>query len=413
MSRSSIALSNLRGAVIVIVLAFHSVLAYLASLPSAPYAFDAAPYRWQAIPIIDGSRWFGFDLFCAWQDVSLMSLMYLLSGLFVPMSLARKGSWTFLSDRLLRIAVPLVLVVAVLMPIAYYPAYLVTAVDPSLTAYWQHWLALPFWPPGPQWFLWELLALNILVAALHQLAPQWPERLGGWLSQQFSNPVRFFVVLAAASALAYIPLELMFSPWTWTNVGPFSFQSSRPLHYLVYFFAGYLIGVRGLDRGLLACDGALARHWAVWVVAALVGWVLWALPTSQMLEGRQAPLLVQIASGLGFAIACATGGLSFLAVALRFAGRLLPTLASLSVNAYSMYLIHYVFVVWLQFAMLPFVLPAVVKAAVVLAGTLVLSWAISHALGNLLASEQMTQMKRWLRSGVGGTETAALIKQDD
>ena len=36
MSRSSIALSNLRGIVIVIVLAFHSVLAYLASLPPEP-----------------------------------------------------------------------------------------------------------------------------------------------------------------------------------------------------------------------------------------------------------------------------------------------------------------------------------------------------------------------------------------
>ncbi len=74
MSRASIALSNLRGIVIVIVLAFHSVLAYLSYLPAQPYAFDRAPFRWQAIPIIDGERWFGFDLFCAWQDVSLMSL---------------------------------------------------------------------------------------------------------------------------------------------------------------------------------------------------------------------------------------------------------------------------------------------------------------------------------------------------
>ena len=92
MSRSSIALSNLRAVVIVIVLAFHSVLAYLASLPASAYRFDDAPYRWQAIPIVDSQRWFGFDLFCAWQDVSLMSLMFFLSGLFVPSSLARKGS---------------------------------------------------------------------------------------------------------------------------------------------------------------------------------------------------------------------------------------------------------------------------------------------------------------------------------
>ena len=77
MSRSSIALSNLRAIVIVIVLAFHSVLAYLASLPPQPFAFDTAPYRWQATPIIDSQRWFGFDLFCAWQDVSPVSYTHL------------------------------------------------------------------------------------------------------------------------------------------------------------------------------------------------------------------------------------------------------------------------------------------------------------------------------------------------
>jgi hypothetical protein len=43
MSRSSIALSNLRGVVILIVLAFHSVLAYLASLPIVAHAFDQPP----------------------------------------------------------------------------------------------------------------------------------------------------------------------------------------------------------------------------------------------------------------------------------------------------------------------------------------------------------------------------------
>ena len=61
-----------------------------------------------------------------------MSLMFFLSGLFVPSSLARKGSITFLSDRFFRIGLPLVLVVVFLMPVTYYPTYLVTAADPSV-----------------------------------------------------------------------------------------------------------------------------------------------------------------------------------------------------------------------------------------------------------------------------------------
>jgi hypothetical protein len=86
-------------------------------------------------------------------------------------------------------------------------------------------------------------------------------------------------------------------------------------------------------------------------------------------------------------------------------------LDSLSSNAYSMYLIHYVFVVWLQFAMLPVALFAIGKAAIVFTGTLAMSWAASLALGNALAGAQITQIKRWLGANVGGPNT--LIKQDD
>jgi len=104
--RASLAIDNLRAIVIVLVLAFHSVLAYLNFLPAHPFAFDEPPYLWRSFPIVDTARFMGFDLFCAWLDVFLMSFFFMLSGLFVWPSLQRKGAWAFLSDRLLRIGVP-------------------------------------------------------------------------------------------------------------------------------------------------------------------------------------------------------------------------------------------------------------------------------------------------------------------
>jgi peptidoglycan/LPS O-acetylase OafA/YrhL len=62
---------------------------------------------------------------------------------------------------------------------------------------------------------------------------------------------------------------------------------------------------------------------------------------------------------------------------------------SLKDNAYGMYLIHYPFIVWLQFAMLPTNLPAILKAAVVFGGTLALSWAASAALRQVSAVAQI------------------------
>jgi glucans biosynthesis protein C len=413
MSRSSIALSNLRAVVIIIVLAFHSVLAYLASLPAGAYRFDDAPYRWQAIPIVDSERFFGFDLFCAWQDISLMSLMFFLSGLFVPSSLARKGSMTFLSDRFFRIGLPLALVVVFLMPVTYYPTYDVTAADPGVSAYWQHLTALPFWPCGPQWFLWQLLALNVIAAGLHRLAPAWAESLGRLGASARAHPNRFFGGLVTVSALSYVPLALAYSPWEWTSYGPFSFQISRALHYLVYFFAGCAVGAHGLDRGLLASDGSVARNWAWWLAASIGGFVLWALPTSQMLDGAQAPLLVQILAALGFVLACASGCFVLMALCLRFVAERARIFDSLSTNAYSMYLLHYVFVVWLQYALLPFGLFAIGKAAIVFGGTLALSWAAAVAFGNASWINDLAQAKRWARASLGEAAPAKLAKQDD
>jgi hypothetical protein len=381
MSKTSLALVNLRAVVILIVLAFHSMLAYLDSLPRQPHRFDAPPYDWQSSPIIDRDRWFGFDLLCAWHDVYLMSLMFFLSGLFVWTSLTRKGSRPFLSDRLVRLGVPLVLAVYVLMPIALYPTYRMTALDPSVAAYWQQWMALPFWPCGPLWFLWALLALNGVAAVLHRVAPGTGGVLAQWAGALRDQPGRFFLALVMASAIAYMPLALIHSPWSWFQYGPFAFQPSRPLHYAVYFFAGIAVGAYGVERGLLAADGALARRWPVWLGVALVTFLLWIGPTAMLMEpGWDAPLGLELAANVSFTLACAGGGIFVLAVVLRFAPVRSRMLGSLSENAYGMYLIHYVFVVWLQYSLLTVAMPAIVKATLVFAGTLLLSWGATAAI---------------------------------
>lgn len=382
-SRSSLALSDLRAAVILIVLAFHSCLAYLGSLPPSAQPFNSPPYQWRSFPIIDNHRWFGFDLFCAPQDVYLMSLMFFLSGVFVWPSLARKGSWDFLRHRVLRLGLPFGLAVFLLMPIAHYPIYLATAVDPSVAAFWQSYLALPFWPSGPPWFLWQLLVLNIVAAGVHGLAPGSGALLGR-IASIGVHPSRFFVALVTASALVYVPLAIAFTPWEWLQLGPFGLQLSRPLHYAVYFFAGLGVGVYGIENGLLASDGLLAQRWAMWLGAAFMAFLLWIIPTALIFELRDAaPLSLQIIADLGFVLSCASSSFFIMAVFLHFAKNRSWVLDSLSRNAYGMYLIHYVFVVWLQYALLSAPLFAIAKAAIVFGVTLVLSWAASAAWGHL------------------------------
>jgi len=54
-----------------------------------------------------------------------------------------------------------------------------------------------------------------------------------------------------------------------------------------------------------------------------------------------------------------------------------------------MYLIHYLFVVWLQFALLGIAVPGVLKGAVVFAAALALSWSASALLRRIPAVAQI------------------------
>ncbi len=376
-SAPNLALNNLRTVAIVIVVAVHAVTAYLWSSPVSSFRFDDPPYRWQSIPIVDHERWLGFDLFCALQDIYLICLLFFLSGLFVWQSLERKGGQLFLWDRLLRIGLPFALAVGLLMPAAFYPVYRLEAVDPSVAAYWQHWLALPFWPSGPPWFLWVLLAFDAAAAALFHFARAVGDAFGRSIGRIAASPPLFIVAMLTASALAYIPLALIFNPWAWFEIGPISFQLCRPLLYGLYFFAGVGIGAHGsIGQGLLATDGWLARRWRTLLAAAVSSYVLWLGIAGLAARGTGTPsLALDFVQALGFVLSCAAGCLCMLAVFLRFANQRLPLLDALQGNAYGIYLVHYVFVIWLQYALLGTEIFAGVKAVIVFAFSLLLSWA--------------------------------------
>ncbi len=380
-SGNSLALNNLRGIVILIVLAFHAVSAYLGSLPPKPYAFDAPPYLWTAFPIVDAHRWFGFDVLCAWQDIYLMCLMFFVSALFSWKSLEHKGTARFLGDRFMRLGIPYVFGAVIIMPIALYPVYRLSAADPGVGAYLQHLLSLPFWPNGPMWFLFQLLVLTIVAAGVHRFAPGLVVRLAALSAPAEQRPFRYFLLILGASVVAYVPLALLFGPLTWNASGPFSVQLCRPLIYAVSYFAGLAAGALGLERGLLAPAGALVRRWAPWLGGALASYALWiAFAAITMRKDAPSPLFLQVLTDLSFALACTAGWFGVLAVCLRFGAFPSRFLARLSENAFGIYVLHYPFSVWLQYALLSVALFAIAKGAVVFLGSLFFSLAALYLL---------------------------------
>jgi peptidoglycan/LPS O-acetylase OafA/YrhL len=374
------ALGYLRAFIVVLVVAHHAALAYHPYAPPPSASLVAQPRWWEAFPVVDAQRWSGFSLLVGFNDVFFMSLMFFLSGLFVWYGLKRKGSAKFLRDRLLRLGVPFIVAAAVLAPLAYYPAYLQTPGHAGIAGFWRQWLSLGQWPAGPAWFVWVLLTFDCIAALLFALAPRWGETLGRITSGAYRRPAAFFAAVAVISAIAYIPMALRFTSSDWASFGPFTFQTSRILHYLVYFLIAVGVGAWGVDRGLLAPDGKLARRWPLWVAAAPILFGLDAVVFIVTVTAHAQSQGWAIATDAGFVLSCAASSFAFLALFIRFARSRSPLFGSLSANSYGIYLFHYAFVSWLQYALLPASLPAVAKFSVVFLGALALSWGTAAAI---------------------------------
>lgn len=383
-SRAShnVALAYLRTFAVILVLAYHTSLAYFPWVPLKRTSLLAQPRFWKAFPILDSHRWTAFAIFVVFNDMFFMSLLFFLSGLFVWNSLERKGTRTFMRDRMLRLALPFIFAAAIVAPLAYYPAYAIRNADLSVAGFVRQWLSFGDWPTGPAWFIWVLLVFDCIAAALFVASPKFGERLGKLASNANRHPARLFLLLIGMSALVYVPMVIPIGPDYWTDIGPFQFQTSRIFHYALYFFMGVGVGAYGIERGLLAPDGMLARHWLRWTLAMplaflpVVAWLLSAAALSRTLP----PIVVGLIGGPILPLLCAASCFGFLALFVRFANRRTRALDSLSDNEYGMYLIHYAFVSWLGYAMLTAPLPAVVKFALVFAGVLALSWSASAVL---------------------------------
>ena len=371
----------LRAFIVLLVLLHHSVLAYAVMWPAQPRTFSILP-----APIVDPQRWAGFDVLAIFNDTFFMALMFLLSGLFVWPSLERKGGATFLRDRFLRLGVPFAVAAGLLMPLAYYPSYAVTGADPGFLAYARAWLSLGFWPGGPAWFIWLLLVFDTVAAGLHVLGHRWtanaqaPRHLGA-----FSRPAAFVAMLLVVSALVYVPMELVFGADSWVTLGAFSFQASRPLLYATYFLVGLWLGATGTEGGFLARDAGLAQRWPIWVLAGLASYALrLAIIITLVLPVAGAhqplPLALRLLSDLTLVLCCGTISFAFIALFRQFAIAHRPVFDTLSAGSYSMYLIHYPVVVWLQFALLAAAPGPITKGSIVFVGAVALSWGIVVAL---------------------------------
>jgi surface polysaccharide O-acyltransferase-like enzyme len=333
----------------------------------------------------DSQRWLGFDLVVLFNDSFFMALMFFISGLFVWDGLTQKGWAIFLRDRAWRLGVPFLISIFVLMPIAYYPTFLryhlPGTMDFNFLHFWRNIFAVGPWPSGPAWFLWVLLALDVVAAAVWLIAPGAIRTLSSIVYGARNKPIMLFTAFLAITILAYEPMRLAFGDASWVEIGPMPVQTSRILLYTAYFFAGIIVGATSLKTGLLAEGGERARRWPLSFTVASIfyGAILGLVYVHHnwIANFSAPPEWWNVAYSLSFAIFSGAMCFTVPAIHLSFAKAKWRLLDAMQPSAYGIYLLHYIFIIWLQYAVYGLPLHAGGKFALVFIGTLSMSWALT------------------------------------
>jgi surface polysaccharide O-acyltransferase-like enzyme len=342
----------------------------------------------------DKARWLGFDLMVLFNDSFFMACMFLISGLFVCENLTRRGAVNFIAHRAWRLGIPFLVSIFVLMPIAYYPTFLryhlPGTTDFNFFHFWGRVFTVGPWPSGPAWFLWVLLTFDALTALLWSLASGAIPALGRAIYALRYRPGFAFIAFLTFSVIVYLPMRLYFGDAAWYELDgkyPLPIQTSRIFLYSGYFLVGVGIGAIDLRSGIFAENGELAARWKYWLAIALVfyGAILLLVYAHHnwVADFNAPPLSWRVAYGLAFALFSGAMAFAEPGLFLRFAKTPLRLLDAMRPNAYGIFLTHYIFIIWMQYAVYGPAWSPFVKCAIVFVGTLAGSWALTGLLRKL------------------------------
>jgi peptidoglycan/LPS O-acetylase OafA/YrhL len=369
----------LRSFIILTVVIHHASLAYTTFAH-----FNREAYILSTHPMVDVQRWIGFDILVYFNDIFFMSLMFLLSGFFVISSLKRKGSRLFINDRFRRLFVPFIFGVTIIALLAYYPSYIHSHDDKNILKFIIDFLTLEGWPPGPAWFLWVLFIFNLIFVWMFPLIKDFLDRLGESVLSLINKPVLLFIGWFTVTWILYVPVRLLFGPEGWASLGPFDFQISRFVLYFGYFILGTIVGTIPFEKGLLSDKSTFMRNWPIFIVLSLSTFcilVLIDVPLKRLVQaGNISGFSSQLIYISIFVASCIFSCAAYLTTAKAIFRRKKMFWDIITSNSFSIYLIHYVFIIWGQYILLDYALPVLIKFVIVTLCSISLSFLISHYL---------------------------------
>lgn len=377
-STRDISLDYLRATLVLMVVAHHSSLAYTTFAH-----FNPIDYLSSTHPVVDSSRWLFLDYAENFNDVFFMSLLFCISGLFVWPALQRYGVLKFLRQRLMRLGIPFILGSFFIMPLAYYVSWQLTGNDAGYFAFWKQFI-LTTWIPGPLWFIWLLLLFDVIVAVVFLILSKRSFKIADMICTTGKRrPLIIAIIMFFVCAFLYIPMLARFGFGTWTAflTLPFTFQVPRFGLHFAWFFLGFLIGYNRHDKGILSFDGTMTQHWLRWIFSCFIAYnMLVFIPRIPILTLHLSAKRLGGIEAILWVVSCVMSCFGFLAL---FRGTIKKNrlwMDSITRNSYAIYLVHYMFVLWLQRLFMKLPIHASIKFVFVFLGATFFSWIAAQLL---------------------------------
>lgn len=224
------------------------------SLVVAHHAAQAYGPTGGAWPVFEPERSQLLGPFFSVNATFFMGLFFLISGYFVPGSLARKGTARFVKDRLIRLGVPLAVIGFVVMPPIFHG---MAGGERGFAAYYLD-VYIGEWRVdyGPLWFVFHLLVYGLIYAVPARAFPAL-----GRVDAREDEPAAFghreliglVIVIAVLGGLA----RAEYPQDRWVNF--LRVMPMEPAHlpqYVAMFIAGTIAGRR---RGFETIPAAVGR----------------------------------------------------------------------------------------------------------------------------------------------------------
>jgi glucan biosynthesis protein C len=352
---------NLRTALTALVVIHHSAIGY-----------SNVPLWYYTEPATDPSGTL-LDVVLLLNQAFFMGAFFFLSALFVPGSYDRKGAGRFLTERLLRLGVPLLIWLVLLRPVVtlgrYAAARDLAAQQGADLPYWQFYLSS--FTPGPMWFVEVLLVFSALYVLWRRLAV--PDR-------RAPQPAPAAGRAPGATAIVGFTIGLALVTYLWrilvpVGVGLMGLPTPAYLpQYAALFSMGLLAARRGWLEGLSRTAGRVGFATAATAAVALLSVVVLTGEEAFLGHGTWPSLVAAICES-----ALAVGILIGLLVLFgRHGNHQGPVGRFLSAHAYTVYVTHPLVLVGLGYALSGVPAPAVAKFALLALLAVPLCWALAY-----------------------------------